>query len=178
VLKRERTGVLTDKKYVQFYDSIRNQWDLCRYFDFETPAIDDDESDDEVDEVDRAFEGMEPLGFPIDDEGVDLDESVEHSGYEEAEQEVNSYISNRVHSYSSRKPTLVPTFEPQNEIIDESVAFTLTRYLSLHFGYTPPLPLPQASTVDNDEWKLLLKTLALEQTGQQISSCWVTVTPS
>jgi hypothetical protein len=48
--------VLSNNKYAHFYDSIRNQWDICKYFDFGSLPTEDDESEDEFD---RAFEGNE-----------------------------------------------------------------------------------------------------------------------
>ena len=166
VPKRDRDDILSDNRYVQIYDSIRNQWDVCRYFDFGMPPPEDDDSGDELD---KGLEGMVPLGFPIDDEGVEFTaESTElpQPSCEEVEQEVNSYISSRLESYSSSRPTLKSTFEPQDQIVDESHTFDLIHYLSLHFGYTSPLPLPRATQVDNSKWKLLLKNVGLRTDGE------------
>lgn len=61
----------------------------------------------------------------------------------------------------STKPTLKTTFQSQDEIIDKLFSFDLIHYLSLHFGYIPPSPLPKASRVDSDKWKIALKNTGL-----------------
>lgn len=166
MLKSDRGEVLADNRYVQTYDSIRNQWDICRYFDFGTRPPGDNDSGDELD---KGFEGMVPLGFPIEDDGIGFTEQPQLSS-EEAEQEVNSYISDRLKSYTSTRPTLKTAFEPQDKIVDQSFTFDLVHYLSLHFEFTPPLPQP--SHVDGDKWKMLLKNTGLRQIGTPIFHHW------
>jgi len=104
---------------------------------------------------------MEPLGHPV--------ESFEQ--LVEIKKEVDNFVNDQLCQplTPALDSLLLPTLELENEIVNEAIAFDLLDYLTLHFIYINPLPLPPGNNNDNIDaarWALLLKNVGLSaETG-------------
>ncbi|KDR77508.1 hypothetical protein GALMADRAFT_138610 [Galerina marginata CBS 339.88] len=136
------------------YDAVSNVWDVCEFFG-------DDDPDDEDDEDDSMFDnGIENIDIDIDAEShMDLDTS---------QKDYESFIAERVHQSSSSLGYIMSASQasdlgPEVDSTHAPNELNVLQYLSLHFGFVPPLPLPERdpAPVDNNDWEECLMSVGL-----------------
>jgi hypothetical protein len=149
VSKKEREDVLGNYSNLQCkYDAVFNIWDVCDYFGPDDPDDDDDDSD---------------IGNNNDGGGGNIGNDFNPST-------VEAFIDERIGQSSNRQYVLAATQSsdqgPGVDLTQEVNRTDVFRYMSLHYGFVPPLPIPATDPVPigQNDWDERLKSVGL-QTG-------------
>jgi len=135
------------------YDSFKNVWDVCQWFDL------DDQTDCIDDDLAESWGGghdWSPHGGEIEENDDNYDATGEQAAHA-------TYISNRINKLSTTRNAICwPTTPFQSEIeIDLTASlkrFELLQHLQLFQGFAPPLQTNPSSWTRQD-WDDAMKTI-------------------
>jgi hypothetical protein len=162
ILKNSREDTLEDyEKHQRRYDSFKNVWDVCQWFD-----LDDEKNGDSPASMDMRDDhvpeswGEDYDWSPRDGEIESDDDNFDAAGEQAAHA---TYISNRVNELSStRKAISWPRTSFQSEIEMDLTAnlnpFELLQHIQIFQGFVPPL-LTNSSSWTREDWDEAMKTI-------------------
>jgi len=151
---KSRVDTLEDYESSQHrYDSFKNIWDVCQWFDL------DDWKDDNDDDLAESWGGghdWSPHGGKIEEDDDDYDVAGEQAAHA-------TYISNRCNELSTiRNAISWPTTPFRSKIEMDLTAnitpFELLQHLQIFQGFVPPLQTNSSSWTRQD-WNDAMKTI-------------------
>jgi hypothetical protein len=154
VTSKEREDILASHSSAQCkYDPVQNVWDVCDYFGPDDPNPDNDDYD---------YEGGSGIGNDSDnlDVGSITDPDL-------VQKESQAFIDERVGQSSTRQylMTVAQSSDqgPEVDLTHKANEIDVLKYMSHHYGFVPPLPIPAADTapIGRDDWDECLKSVGL-----------------
>lgn len=169
VLKQDRVVAIHNPLHRRIYYAPKNVWDVCRYFpvDMSEPCPLDPDCEDEVDSEDEheISCNADVQSIPDDSEAIQkqVEESMEtciqvsppEPTIRPIEVEIDLRPSQSGFDSSSEDGTDAPSEESPNILV----------FLKVFYGFIPPLPWPQPTTIKKDQWAAALKTVGLLSAG-------------